>query len=250
MKYIAKLPKGNVNVTQNNFFIEGGKLFIGLILSLGVAYIVLITVISLLIDNLSIENEKKIQTFFSKKISKNTTLDSREKRIKSIVEDLSICANLSYDIDILVLNSSKVNAMAVIGGTIMVTKGLLDTIKDDRELTFVLGHEMGHFKYRHHLKGISSAVVLTLLSWIIQSDTSSIINQILVVGSMQYSQKQEINADKFGVDMLMCRYNSTDGATGLFKRMSKDDSWSDFMQTHPNFATRVDKIERYIEGLK
>jgi Zn-dependent protease with chaperone function len=249
MKYTPKLPDESVNVTTTNFFGEALKLLTGVIITLGVSYLALMAIIGIIIDNLSIENEKKVHQLFSSRMQTQRSANEQEKYLQSIVDELNRCAKLPYSLEVFISDSQSVNAMAVIGGTIIVTQGMMNALKNENELTFVLGHEMGHFKHRDHLKGISSAVVLTLLSMFIsQSNSTTIINHILQMQQMQYSRKQESQADEFGVDMLVCRYQNATGAFDLFARMTTEDRWSDFMLTHPNFSTRVEKIEQYIKN--
>jgi predicted Zn-dependent protease len=53
-----------------------------------------------------------------------------------------------------VLDSPNVNAFAVPGGTIFITKGLLDKMRSEAELAGVLGHEIVHVLRKHQLKAI------------------------------------------------------------------------------------------------
>ena len=45
------------------------------------------------------------------------------------------------------------NAVALPGGNIVVFAGLLKEIKSENELAMILGHELGHFAHRDHLRG-------------------------------------------------------------------------------------------------
>jgi len=244
MHYKPQLPDESVNVTSNNFFVEAFKLLVGLVVVLILSYALLMFVIGVGIDHLSIDHEKKIHKMLAQKIDRNQSKE--EHYLQSIVDDLNRCAKLPYNLEVSISSSSQVNAMALIGGRIIVTQGMLDAIQNENELSFVLGHEMAHFKHRDHLKGMSSGIVLTLFSIFLGNNSSTILNQLLEMEQMHYSKKQESHADRFGVDMLMCRYNTTVGSSDLFARMTQEDQWSDFMLTHPNFSKRVKKIENYI----
>ncbi len=50
------------------------------------------------------------------------------------------------------------------GGHILLFQGLLDILKTENSLSFVIGHELGHFKNRDHLRGLGRGIVLTALS--------------------------------------------------------------------------------------
>ncbi|MBN2823796.1 MAG: M48 family metallopeptidase [Campylobacterales bacterium] len=246
MNYTPKMPDESVNVTTTNFIAEGFKLLVGLVVTVALAYGFLVLIINILIDNLSIEHEKKIHKLLSTKLTAQHSANEHEKYLQGIVDNLNRCAKLPYNLQVHISSSSTPNAMALIGGSIIVTQGMMDAVRNENELTFVLGHEMAHFKHRDHLKGVSSGIALMLISALIGNNSPNILNQLIEMQQMHYSKKQESHADEFGVDMLICRYGSAVGASDLFGRMVKEDEWSDFMQTHPNFAKRVSKIEKYI----
>jgi predicted Zn-dependent protease len=54
-----------------------------------------------------------------------------------------------------VLDSPVVNAFAVPGGYVYVTRGILALMKSEAELAVVLGHEMGHVNARHSIHRMS-----------------------------------------------------------------------------------------------
>ena len=61
-----------------------------------------------------------------------------------------------------VLDSPHVNAFAVPGGTIFITRGLLERMRSEAELAGVLGHEIVHVLKKHHLKAIQKGAQAAL----------------------------------------------------------------------------------------
>ena len=57
-----------------------------------------------------------------------------------------------------VIDSTDVNAFAMPGGTILITAGLYDRLRDESELATVLGHEISHVVQRHQVKAIQGAM--------------------------------------------------------------------------------------------
>ncbi|MCM2355956.1 MAG: M48 family metalloprotease, partial [Arenimonas sp.] len=53
-----------------------------------------------------------------------------------------------------VMDSTDVNAFALPGGTILITQGLYDRLRDEAELASVLSHEIAHVVERHQVKAI------------------------------------------------------------------------------------------------
>ena len=58
-----------------------------------------------------------------------------------------------------VVDSDMVNAFAVPGGYIYVTRGLLALFDDEAELAGVLGHELGHITALHYARGQGQAIL-------------------------------------------------------------------------------------------
>ncbi len=246
MAYIPKLPDDTVNVTNSNFIEEMLKLVVGVSLLISVAFLVVTLSTSLIVENMSLKTEQKLQALFSSSLEIDTNSSNKEVLyLQSIVDNLNSCAKLPYDITVSISNHKEPNAFAMMGGAIVITKGMLKEIQNENELTFVLGHEMGHFKHRDHLKGLGNGIIFAMISLFVPN---SFVENILSLNALSYSQSQESSADIFGIEMMLCRYQDTLGSASLFERMSKNDKWSDFLATHPDFYTRVLEIKKYIKS--
>lgn len=106
-----------------------------------------------------------------------------------------------------VLNSPVVNAFALPGGYVYVTRGLLALANSEAELAGVLAHEIGHVAARHMAQRYSQAVALTLGAAALGAlFGNSAINQIAQLGGELYlqgfSREQEFEADSLGVAYL------------------------------------------------
>lgn len=74
----------------------------------------------------------------------------------------------------LTVQSDEVNAFAVPGGFVFVTTGMLKFLKDEDELSAILGHEMGHMELRHGMKSVGKESVLKLFSLMKEVATSTV----------------------------------------------------------------------------
>lgn len=116
-----------------------------------------------------------------------------------------------------VLDSPEVNAFALPGGYIYITRGLLAYLNDEAELAGVLGHEIGHVTARHAAQRATRqqvAGVGVLLANILgaalegrglsgAADFSSQTAQLAAAGYLAaYSREQESQADRLGADYL------------------------------------------------
>jgi len=155
-----------------------------------------------------------------------------------------------------VVDSPIVNAFALPGGYIYVSRGLLALANSESELAGVLGHEAGHITGRHSAERYSTGVVTALgaavLAAALGSDTAS---QAFGVGSdlfiKSYSRGQESEADSLGIRYLSRAGYDTKAMAGFLANLQADSalqgrirgnggaSGSDFFSTHPATADRV-----------
>jgi predicted Zn-dependent protease len=113
-----------------------------------------------------------------------------------------------------VLNTPDVNAFAVPGGYIYITRGLLTLADNEAEVAGVLGHEIGHINARHTAERMGQqqqaqweVMGATLLGAILGGNTGAsamggLVEKHAEVQLAQYSQQQEFEADSLGVRYL------------------------------------------------
>ncbi|KQV73091.1 M48 family metalloprotease [Rhizobium sp. Root1220] len=167
----------------------------------------------------------------------------------------AVSENPSQSYRITILNSPAINAFALPGGYLYVTRGLLALANDASEVAAVLSHEMGHVTANHGIERqkreeaevIASRVVAEVLS----SDIAG--KQALARGKLRlaaFSRQQELQADVIGVRMLgeagYDPYAATrflDSMAAYSRFMSVDpeaDQSLDFLSSHPNSAQRIE----------
>jgi predicted Zn-dependent protease len=156
---------------------------------------------------------------------------------------------------VLYVPDDTVNAIAIPGNKVIIFQGLLAQVDSENELMMVLGHELGHFAHRDHLRSLGNILVLRMTISYFLGD-ASIFNSILAttvetISQAQYSQKQEKQADQFGLMLLNQSYGHVAGATDFFEQLTKEQSSNfDFLASHPAPAKRVKKINQLIEEHK
>ena len=107
-----------------------------------------------------------------------------------------------------VLNSPVVNAFALPGGYVYVTRGLVALANSEAELASVIGHEIAHVTQRHGQGRQNRAIGATLLGAVLGVAVGNdLVNQIFSVGASgflaDYSRDQENEADRVGLKMLV-----------------------------------------------
>lgn len=106
-----------------------------------------------------------------------------------------------------VIDSPMVNAFAIPGGYIYVTRGILTLANSEAELAGVLAHEIGHITGRHSAARASQGALVGIGAAILSAAVgSSAVSQVASVGSdfyiKSYSRSQESEADNLGVRYL------------------------------------------------
>ena len=124
-----------------------------------------------------------------------------------------------------VLDSPMVNAFALPGGYIYITRGILAYMNSEAHLAGVLGHEIGHVTARHSVRQHSTSTVLGVLSAVAAAttgsravgDLSNMAGGALVSG---YGRGMELEADRLGAEYLArTGYDPDDmiGVIGILK---------------------------------
>lgn len=155
-----------------------------------------------------------------------------------------------------VIDSPIVNAFAVPGGYIYVSRGLLALANSEAEMAGVIAHEIGHITARHTAARMSQGMLVGLGAAVLSAATGSdAVGQVANVGSdlyiKSYSRSQEDEADGLGVRyMAQAGYDakamadflsSLDAQTKLDQRIAghEDGEGFNYFSTHPVTAERV-----------
>jgi predicted Zn-dependent protease len=165
-----------------------------------------------------------------------------------------------------VLNTEQINAFALPGGFVYITRGLLTLANNEAEIAGVLGHEIGHVNARHtaeragqEQKAQVGAIVAQVLGQIVGGDTGGQLagaaaNELGADYLGHYSQQQEFEADSLGVRYLnrasydpqaMATFlDSLNNETHLEARIAGNEAAADaysMKQSHPRTPDRVQK---------
>ncbi|NKQ40697.1 MAG: M48 family metalloprotease [Sulfurovum sp.] len=241
MKYTAKLPDDSVNISRENPLKSVFKLSIALAVIAFAAYFVMGFVINAAVSSVTPEQEAKLEKLLSFNVNISETNSSY---LVAVTQKLAKCADLPYNIRIRIMEDKEPNAFAVPGGWIYITRGILDKMESENELAFIIGHELGHFKNRDHLRALGYKLVFGMIGLMIGSDYGATASMTLNIGSSRHSQSAELEADAFGLEVMHCAYGTVTGATKLFEKMDKGGEWKYFMATHPGFKERVKKMKK------
>lgn len=218
---------------------------------------------------ISKEEELRIGRAAASKINERFDLYPHQQLSNYIAEVGNRLARHSHRPDIryhfAILDTPAVNAFALPGGYVYVTRGLLAHLNSEAELAAVLGHEIGHIASRHSSRQYSQQAVLDFVELVfsVGNETailSSLINlatEPLVKG---YGRKHELEADQ-----LSFRYLNAAGydALGMQTLLSFLEDYEEFshgqhaaktslyhraLATHPSTAVRAEFMNSAVQG--
>ncbi len=154
-----------------------------------------------------------------------------------------------------ILNSGAVNAFALPGGQLYVTRGLVALACDTSELSSVLSHEMAHVLARHAAsredKARETAVATRVVSDMGNDpDITALALAKTKLTMASFSRQQEFEADKIGVGISANAHFDPYGAARFLTAMernaelkagktSADPRAQDFLSSHPATPERI-----------
>lgn len=157
-----------------------------------------------------------------------------------------------YDMDL-------VNAFAVPGGRIVLTKGVINEASSPDEITGVLAHEMGHVYYLHSEAQMVRLSGFQILASLVTGGTGGemITSAAGLAAILRYSREAELQADGFARDVMEKASVDPLGLKTFFEKMMKNeggktkdadgnssalDRVGDVFSTHPGTEERIKRI--------
>ncbi|MCC7124262.1 MAG: M48 family metalloprotease [Acidobacteria bacterium] len=153
-----------------------------------------------------------------------------------------------------VVDSPAINAFAVPGGYVYITRGILPYLGDEAELAGVLGHEIGHVTARHasqqYSRQAGGGLGLAILSIFVPqtapfADLSSLGLSVLF---LKYGRDDELESDRLGVEYAAGAGFDPSGVPRFLDTLARVSTLSErgvpnWLSTHPEPASRVGVAE-------
>lgn len=159
-----------------------------------------------------------------------------------------------------VVDEPAINAFALPGGYIYLTRGILPFLDNEAELAGVLGHEIGHITARHsaqqYTKATTAGIGVTLLSIFVPEarPLQNITETALGVLFLKYGRDDELQADQLGVQYTSKTGWDPAGVGGMLGTLARLDEASgnrrgvpNWLSTHPTPADRVQKVQALVQ---
>ncbi|GAB7023496.1 M48 family metallopeptidase [Salidesulfovibrio brasiliensis] len=175
-----------------------------------------------------------------------------ERSVQQLADRLMEANPGSPEISVLVVKRNMVNAFAFPDGTVMIFKGLLDQMKSENELAFILGHEMAHVKNRDALRRLGRTFVFGLITDAAGLGSENVFDNPAALSELAFSRTQESRADREGMDYAHSLYGHVGGCDQFFVDMTheKDDpAWSNYFRSHPLADDRIQDLADHAESM-
>ena len=169
-----------------------------------------------------------------------------------------------------VLDADSINAFALPGGYVFITRGLLRALASEAELAAVLGHEIGHVAMKHHLKILKQTQGMDLASSLLGQQVNrgglqgAALQTVLGKGAEALARgldkDAEYEADRLAVVFATRAGYDPYAMAGVLQKLARanprEPSVALLFKTHPLPQERLDKLgdamrdsfDRYADG--
>jgi len=162
-----------------------------------------------------------------------------------------------------VVDESAVNAFALPGGFIYLTRGILPFLRDEAELAAVLGHEVGHVDAKHSVDQYSKqqltggVLAVGSILWPEGRPILGASNLLSQFVFLKYGRDAELEADQLGVGYAVQGGWAPQAMQGLLGTLARLDEAQgtrrgipNWALTHPPAADRAAKVDEVVAAAK
>jgi predicted Zn-dependent protease len=200
------------------------------------------------------------------KIFRNATLQSYVNKICQTIVINSPRPDIYNGYHVGILDTTEINAFATPGGHIFLSRGLIDSTKNEDELAAVIAHEIGHIQLQHALTSIRNARYVNAilsgaaagfgealgggaLSELANIMSESVNEMVTTLVSKGFSKNQEYQADAAAVSLLAASGYNPSGLLEMLEELKKtqgNDKTAGFGKTHPTPEQRIAAAKKVV----
>ena len=156
-------------------------------------------------------------------------------------------------------DSQMINAFALPGGQIFITRALYQRLENEAQLAGVLGHEVAHVIHKHGAEHMAKGQLgsgLATAAGVAASDGSSqgamgamaaqMVNQVV---QLRYGRKDELESDAYGLRLMIeLGYDPAEmlGVMRILAEASKGNKQPEMLLSHPYPENRIEQIKQIL----
>jgi predicted Zn-dependent protease len=149
----------------------------------------------------------------------------------------------------LLKDQDTINAFALPGGQIFITRALLNRLESEGQLAGVLGHEIGHVIQRHSAEHMARAGLtqgmVNAASVAIDGQAGQVAAMIGQTINMRYGRDDELESDRSGLRYMFEAGYDPRALIGVMKILDEASGGGppEFLSSHPKPANRIQHIQ-------
>ncbi len=153
----------------------------------------------------------------------------------------------------LLKDQDTINAFALPGGQIFITRALLNRLESEGQLAGVLGHEIGHVIQRHSAEHMARAGLtqgmVNAASVATDGQAGQVAAMIGQTINMRYGRDDELESDRSGLRYMFEAGYDPRALIGVMKILDEASGGGppEFLSTHPKPANRIQHIQQLID---
>lgn len=219
------------------------------------------------------EQEKLLGDEFDRELQAkgNVCKDKKQmRRINTIVDRIvaQIPGQNRKNFKLHLYRDDSINAFCLPNGSIYVNSGLLEQIKSDDVLAFILGHEIAHYVARHGNESSTKCIMTMAGNTVAANEVYKYWSQgkvkrgaLLAIGyfgasklafMLPFSREMEKEADTLGIRYMARAGYDPAGAIEFFRMLGdgSNSGWGSFLSTHPTGKKRMEHMQKEYLKLK
>lgn len=178
----------------------------------------------------------------------------RQQYLENLADRLAGAMELPPDMAISVHYSSSdtLNAMATLGGNVVVFQGLIDTLPSENALAMVLAHEIAHIRHRDPVvamgRGFAVMLAFSSLAGVGDSALQQWLGGVGMLPILSFSRSQEEAADSAALQAVLSLYGHVGDAAAFFEAAARRQSMPEsptLFNTHPDVEQRIARIRDF-----
>ncbi len=186
----------------------------------------------------------------------------RVDRIGVMLVERNLKGEVPYNFDFhLLADPSVINAFALPGGQVFITRALYDRLKTDGQLAGVLAHEIGHVIERHSAQQFAKGQLATGITTAVgvasydpnnprSAQAAQIAAVVAQVVTMRFGRQAELESDGWGVKLAAgAGYNPLAMIEVMnILEQSSNNRQPEFLSTHPDPGNRREHLQRVVQN--
>jgi Zn-dependent protease with chaperone function len=184
--------------------------------------------------------EPEVQAIFASNTCRTPEADAAVEALRARIDPTR-----SVPADVSIVNIGQANAFALPGGSVLLTRGLVEEAASGEEVAGVLAHELAHVRHRHVLAELIQDTFMSGVWAVAFGDYSGLLvvdpRTVEHLVELRHTRAAEAEADRTGLDMLVAALVSpADLATFLERnQLGAAEGYLTFLSNHPATADRI-----------